>query len=61
MSFERARLETVKGEKVTDVEVPPFDPPPEILIWGQRFFKHHEGATYREAFAYWIAPDQTKA
>jgi hypothetical protein len=51
------RLETQTGEFVADVGLPPFDPLPEVVIWGSRFFvlahtQHNGGAWYCEALAY---------
>ena len=46
------RLETSNGRFVGNVEVLPFLTAPEILLWGERFFKLHQKnpATYRECF-----------
>lgn len=53
------RLETREGEFVHDVQVPPFSPMPEVLVWGDRTFGRGERTlgggrdrlTYREVFA----------
>lgn len=37
---------------VAEVELPPFVIMPEVLIWGQRFFKQASEDTYTEVFAY---------
>lgn len=47
------RLETEDGRFVGNVEVAPFLSAPEILMWGDRFFKLHQAtpeAIYRECF-----------
>ena len=56
-----ARLEVSTGEFVANVEVIPFNEPPEVLIWGSRVFKLHQKAqnfpkdqdVYRECFAWY--------
>ena len=61
-----ARLETAAGEFVTNVEVLPFNEPPEVIFWGTRTFKLHEATSaftepdvYRECFA-WAAVSEAK-
>jgi hypothetical protein len=36
--FERVRLETRDNQLVADVIVPRFNPPADVLIWGERCF-----------------------
>ncbi len=48
------RLETADGALVAEEAVPPFLTPPEVVIWGQRFFRLYESGVYREAFTYHI-------
>lgn len=54
------RLETASGAHVCSATMPPFDPLPEVLLWGQRFFillgiEIAGPAVYREAFC-WALP-----
>ncbi len=46
------RLETSDGRFVANVEVLPFLTAPDVILWGQRYFKLHllNPATYRECF-----------
>lgn len=60
-------LLTRNGEFVVTVEVPPFQPPADIIIWGARIFSRTErrghgetGADYLEAFAYMVPPNQVE-
>lgn len=53
------RLETRTGELVAEKEIPPFNMPPEIILWGDRTFircpiadEPQEFIIFREAFAY---------
>jgi hypothetical protein len=46
------KLFTRSGEYVTTVTVPPFNPPAEVIVWGQRFFVLTSG-TYREGLPYY--------
>lgn len=50
------KLFTASGEFVAEVEIPPFDTFPEVLIWGSRVFRLGDDDVYREAFAFWTAP-----
>jgi hypothetical protein len=59
----RIRLETAKGELVTDGEcIPPFIRQPDVVVWGFRHFAYAGGTigagkdvlVYREVFAYHI-------
>lgn len=52
----KVKLETSDGEHVGHSHVPPFNKPPDVLLWGDRVFKLHEDAkhgavVYRECFA----------
>lgn len=58
----KPRLLTADGQLVRDAEMPPFQTLPDILIWGQRFFRRDgvtsEGVpTYREGFTYALIDD----
>lgn len=54
MPLEIVKLETRSGGLVTTVEIPEFDPPAEIIVWGQRYFIRSEKAgTYMEAMVAW--------
>ncbi len=58
----KVRLETAKGEFVTDGDMPPFNELPEVVMWGVRLFKLvavearllDEPAIYRECFAWYL-------
>lgn len=63
-----AELRTRDGHVVVRVHVPPFDPPADVLIWGDALGNRHfmldatitppKGIAhvYREAHAYWALP-----
>lgn len=42
-------LYTARGGFVARVELAPFKQLPDIVFWGTRVFKHHNGLAYREA------------
>jgi hypothetical protein len=57
------RLATKDGSHVADVQVPPFQSNPDVLIWGDRVFQFHAAisgggdpcsAEYRECFAFMV-------
>lgn len=56
----KCNLLTADRGFVTHVEIPPFDTPPEILIWGERFFQldrntaQHVVPEYLEAFTFFV-------
>jgi hypothetical protein len=56
----RAELLTSDGNRVGFADTPPFNKPPDILIWGERFFQldklteGHVEPQYREAFTYFV-------
>lgn len=61
--FEKTRLYTPEGGFVAEVDLPPFNTKPEVLIWGARVFVHvdsfldlteDEDGCYVEAFAYYV-------
>lgn len=69
--MELRRLLTDRGEFVASVQVPPFAPPPTVLIWGSRVFVRKvilhgfasengydqtEENDYLEVFAYAVVP-----
>lgn len=41
---------------VAEVDVPPFLTMPDMLVWGDRHFKHEADDLYVEAFVFWIVP-----
>jgi hypothetical protein len=53
--FHRVKLMNGGGFRVVEGEVPEFNEPPEVVVWGERFFRY-EGTgrdgtwLYREAF-----------
>jgi hypothetical protein len=49
------KLLTRTGELVTLVTIPPMNPPPEMVCWGQRLFVRNERGEYREGCC-WFAP-----
>jgi hypothetical protein len=55
-----AELQTEDGRHVANVEIPPFQSAPNILIWGLRVFTHHstdgEKMVYREAGFTYVVP-----
>jgi hypothetical protein len=61
----KVRLETTSGELVGDFRIPPFRPAPEVIIWGARVFQKattgEKPEIYREAFSYWLPPDDLTA
>lgn len=50
------RLYTKANEFVVAAEIPPFEPPPEILMWGERVFRHESEDRYTEGLAWFIPP-----
>ncbi len=48
-------LYTRDGQPVVEVDIPPFQTMPEILIWGARFFVWN-GERYVEGLAWWCEP-----
>lgn len=58
----QVNLYTAAGDFVAEVEIPPFNRMPEILVWGERHFIWHEDPAsvidgkvgYVEAFAFWV-------
>lgn len=57
-------LQTSNGQHVCYAGVPPFETAPDIVMWGQRFFrllhkkKMGEMAIYRETFVAVILPEE---
>lgn len=51
--MEQIPLYTRDGAYVCDVYVPPFTPPAEMLVWGQRYFARRADGKYYEGLAYW--------
>lgn len=56
--MQEIRLETERGDYVITGIIPPFDVLPEVVLWGERVFRRHDGTTYREAF--FVAVVQTR-
>jgi hypothetical protein len=48
-------LRTKDGGLVTRAVLPPFDPPPDVLLWGARIFTRADAGRYVEAFAFAFA------
>lgn len=65
----KAKLCTSEGELVTEVEMPPFAGPPDVVIWGQRVFVFIDegeawdevGIIYSEAFTWFVPPEMGEA
>lgn len=56
----KIRLLTRQADFVVSVFIPPFDPPPEVIVWGSRVFaRRPEG--YLEVFAYTALPSASVA
>ncbi len=55
----RVILHTHDGQQVATVLVPPYQPMPEVLMWGQRMFARDDNGCYREAMttAVWTAEE----
>lgn len=45
-------LYTKFGDEVTTVRVPPFTPPPEIILWGVRYFVRQADGRYLEGMCW---------
>ena len=58
---QKVRLEIPGGGLVEEIEIPPFQRPPEGLVWGQRSFFQHDVSgevwVYREGLMYWVPTD----
>lgn len=56
----KIKLETSSGGHVGHSEIPPFTSPPDVLVWGERFFKMYadneeDGVwIYRECFTVFV-------
>ena len=52
----RCRLIVPRGDLVTELDIPPFTEPPQVLLWGNRVFRlvnQNQGVVlYVEAFYY---------
>jgi hypothetical protein len=53
-------LLTNDGQYVTTVTMPPFDPVPEIICWGVRYFVLTASGEYREALI-WHSTERARA
>lgn len=50
-------LYTADGGFVAKETIPPFNTPPDVICWGQRFFMRADIAgRYVECFAYYVTP-----
>lgn len=63
--FEAVRLVTRDDQFVADVIIPRFNPPADILLWGERWFifrdedKYHNGLRfYREGMMWPVLPQE---
>jgi hypothetical protein len=67
----KIKLVTSSFERVAEIEIPPFKPLYEILLWGSRFFRYHsrkmrpgneeiETITYVEASCYAVVGQEPK-
>jgi hypothetical protein len=58
--FVSVSLCTNEGRFVTGAYIPNFQPLPDVLVWGQRIFRHDKtvlgSREYREAFAFMVMP-----
>lgn len=54
-----ATLQTSEGLHVGTAAIPPFQTPPDVIVWGVRVFRRDRTTsdTYRECFAYAIPHD----
>jgi hypothetical protein len=52
------KLCTREGTYVATVEIPPFDPAPEALLWGDRCFVIKSRQLYYECFLYAVLPKE---
>lgn len=66
MRITSAKLYTREGGFVTDIEIPPFDPPADVVIWGARTFVFDQPILstephlrYREGMAWHHNSDET--
>jgi hypothetical protein len=55
--MKKVKIVTRAREYVAEVDVLPFQPPPDILVWGERFFQRITDVCYCESFAYFIPPE----
>ena len=64
----RIRLETASGENVSTFDIPPFQTPPDVIVWADRTFTLANRTQrlgeptyiYGEAFAYYLCPTDEK-
>jgi hypothetical protein len=52
----QVELRTSDGGLVVRAVLPPFDPPPDVLLWGARVFRYDRDGRYLEAFAFAVLP-----
>ena len=52
------KLTTKFGEFVTNVQVPPMQPMPEVIGWGSRIFVYVDDTQYKEGIIY-FPPETT--
>lgn len=47
-------LKSREGQFVAQAEIPPFNTPPEVIVWGDRVFQRWlKTSEYHEVFCYW--------
>jgi len=58
--MQKIKLVTASGDFVTEVTIPPFLTPPDVLLWGERTFKADmlDRELYREAFMFVVPVDR---
>lgn len=61
--FEKVRLVNFDGHFVADVVIPRFNPPTDVLIWGERCFVFRDADTnklriYREGLMWPVLPQE---
>lgn len=63
----KVMLTTRNGDFVSEVALPPFMPPAEIVVWGQRYFvlsnevQTADELVYREALPWYVPPPRPVA
>jgi hypothetical protein len=55
----KIRLETRSGDFVVFVNVPLFDPPMDVLVWGTRVFQRVTDDVYRECMIFYVPRECT--
>ena len=55
----RVDLYTTDGQFVERVPFLPYKFPPEVIVWGSRFFLRRSDDKYYECFAHFVVPDHS--